>query len=98
VQDALEMFDHPQYKTYTPKFNELKVEIDLPDVQKFRYRVPYTTAQNRLQYYQGEIRAENADEARDQAIKAAQKFFAQNTAFTPDYIDTDITQFEFPNG
>jgi hypothetical protein len=30
VQDALEMFDHPQYKTYTPKFNELKVEIDLP--------------------------------------------------------------------
>ena len=30
VQDALEMFDHPQYKTYTPDFNSLKVEIDLP--------------------------------------------------------------------
>lgn len=29
VQDALEMFDHPQYKTYTPDFNSLKVEIDL---------------------------------------------------------------------
>jgi len=28
VQDALEMFDHPQYKTYTPDFNALKVEID----------------------------------------------------------------------
>jgi len=30
VQDALEMFDHPQYKTYKPDFNALKVEIDLP--------------------------------------------------------------------
>jgi len=94
IQDALNMFEHPQYKTYTPDFNALKVEIDLPDVQNFRYRVPYTTEQNRLQYYEGDIRAENADKARDQVMQAAQKYFAQNTAFTPNYIDTDIISLD----
>ena len=30
IQDALDVFDHPQKKTDTPDFNTLKVEIDLP--------------------------------------------------------------------
>ena len=94
VQNALDRFDNPQFKTSTPDFNTLKVEIDLPDAENFRYRVPYTTEQNRLQYYEGDIRAENADKARDQVIKAAQKYFAQNTAFTPNYIDTDIISMD----
>ena len=99
IQDALDVFDHPQKKTYTPDFNKLNVmPANVEDQENFKYRVPYTTEQNRLQYYEGTIKAADADQARDQAIKAAQKFFAQNTAFTPDYIDTDITQFEFPNG
>jgi len=91
VQDALEFFDHPQVKpTTTPDFNTLKVEIDLPDAENFKYRVPYTTEQNRLQHYEGEIKAANRDAAREQVIKAAQQFFAQNTAFTPDYQSTEI--------
>lgn len=95
IQDALDFFDHPQVKpTTTPDFNTLKVEIDLPDAENFRYRVPYTTEQNRLQYYEGDIRAENADKARDQVMQAAQKYFAQNTAFTPNYIDTDIISLD----
>lgn len=80
--------------TTTPDFNTLKVQIDLPDGENFKYRVPYTTEQNRLQYYEGEIKAEDADKARDQVIKAAQKYFAQNTAFTPNYIDTDIISLD----
>ena len=95
IQDALDFFDHPQVKpTTTPDFNTLKVEIDLPDAENFRYRVPYTTEQNRLQYYEGDIRAENADKARDQVMQDAQKYFAQNTAFTPNYIDTDIISLD----
>lgn len=90
VQNALDRFDNPQFKTSTPDFNTLKVEIDLPDAERFKYRVPYTTEQNRLQHYEGEIRAEDADKARDQIIKAAQQYFAQNPAFTPDYVNTYI--------
>jgi hypothetical protein len=52
--------------------------------------VPYTTEQNRYQNYEGEIKAANRDAAREQVIKAAQQFFAQNTAFTPDYQSTEI--------
>jgi hypothetical protein len=58
--------------------------------QKFAYRVPYTTEQNRYQNYEGEIKAANRDSAREQVIKAAQQFFAQNTAFTPDYQSAEI--------
>ncbi|MDC0862919.1 amidoligase family protein [bacterium] len=95
VQDALDMFDHPQFKTHKPDFNKLNVMLaSVEDQENFKYRVPYTTAQNRLQYYEGEIKAEDADKARDQVIKAAQKYFAQNTAFTPNYIDTDIISLD----
>jgi hypothetical protein len=91
VQDALEMFDHPQFKTHKPDFNKLNVmPANVEDQENFKYRVPYTTAQNRLQYYEGTIKAADADQARDQVLKAAQNYFAQNTAFTPNYIDTEI--------
>jgi hypothetical protein len=93
VQDALNMFEHPQYKTYTPDFNALKVEIDLPDnadFKKFSYRIPYTTEQNRYQTYDGTIKAANRDEARDEIMRQAQVFFQMNNRFTPDYTATEI--------
>ena len=95
IQDALNMFEHPQFKTHKPDFNKLNVMLaSVEDKENFKYRVPYTTEQNRLQYYEGEIKAEDADQARDQVIKAAQKYFAQNTAFTPDYVDTEIISLD----
>jgi len=95
VQDALDMFDHPQFKTHKPDFNKLNVMLaSVEDQENFKYRVPYTTAQNRLQYYEGTIKAADADQARDQVLKAAQNYFAQNTAFTPNYIDTDIISLD----
>ena len=95
IQDALNMFEHPQFKTNTPDFNKLNVmPANVEDQENFKYRVPYTTAQNRLQYYEGTIKAADADQARDQVLKAAQNYFAQNTAFTPNYIDTDIISLD----
>ena len=94
VQDALDFFDHPQVKpTTTPDFNTLKVEIDLPDeadYQKFSYRIPYTTEQNRYQTYDGTIKAPNREAARDEIFKQAQVFFQMNNRFTPDYTETEI--------
>ena len=93
IQDALNMFEHPQYKTYTPDFNRLKVQIDLPDdsdYKKFSYRIPYTTEQNRYQTYDGTIKAPNREAARDEILKQAQVFFQMNNRFTPDYPSTEI--------
>ena len=93
IQDALNMFEHPQFKTYTPDFNKLKVQIDLPDdadFKKFSYRIPYTTEQNRYQTYDGTIKAANRDEARDEIMRQAQVFFQMNNRFTPDYTSTEI--------
>ena len=93
VQDALTMFEHPQYKTYTPDFKQLKVQIDLPDdadFKKFSYRIPYTTEQNRYQTYDGTIKAANRDETRDEIMRQAQVFFQMNNRFTPDYPATEI--------
>ena len=93
IQDALNMFEHPQYKTYTPDFNRLKVQIDLPDdsdYKKFSYRIPYTTEQNRYQTYDGTIKAPNREAARDELMKQAQVFFQMNNRFTPDYTSTEI--------
>jgi hypothetical protein len=93
IQDALNMFEHPQYKTYTPDFNKLKVQIDLPDdsdYKKFSYRIPYTTEQNRYQTYDGTIKAPNREAARDEILKQAQVFFQMNNRFTPDYPSTEI--------
>ncbi len=93
IQDALNMFEHPQYKTYTPDFNKLKVQIDLPDdsdYKKFSYRIPYTTEQNRYQTYDGTIKAPNREAARDEILKQAQVFFQMNNRFTPDYTETEI--------
>tara|TARA_B100001057_G_scaffold490450_1_gene578774 strand:+ start:16386 stop:19412 length:3027 start_codon:yes stop_codon:yes gene_type:complete len=90
VQNALDRFDNPQFKTSTPDFNTLKVEIDLPDAQNFRYRVPYTKGDGGIYHYEGDIRAEDADKARDQVINAAKGYFVMNPQFTPNYIDTDI--------
>jgi hypothetical protein len=92
IQDALNMFEHPQYKTYTPDFNKLKVQIDLPDtadLKKFSYRIPYT-GDSRYQTYDGTIKAANRDEARDEIMKQAQYFFQINSQFTPDYTATEI--------
>ena len=94
IQDALDTFDQPPFTNWTPDFNTLKVEIDLPDAENFKYRVPYTTGQNRLQYYEGEIRAENRDKAREQVLIAAQNYFATRTALTPDYVDTEIISLD----
>jgi hypothetical protein len=92
VDDTLKAFEpNGLYGAFTPKYQLLKV--DMPDdanYKKFAYRVPYTTEQNRYQNYEGEIKAANRDAAREQVIKAAQQFFAQNTAFTPDYQSTEI--------
>jgi len=92
IQDALNMFEHPQYKTYTPDFNKLKVQIDLPDtadLKKFSYRIPYT-GDSRYQTYDGTIKAANRDEARDEIMRQAQYFFQINNQFTPDYTATEI--------
>jgi hypothetical protein len=92
IQDALNMFEHPQYKTYTPDFNQLKVQIDLPDtadLKKFAYKIPYT-GDNRYQTYDGTITAANRDEARDEIIAQAEYFFQINNQFTPDYTATEI--------
>jgi hypothetical protein len=92
VQDALNMFEHPQYKTYTPDFNQLKVQIDLPDtadLKKFAYKIPYT-GDSRYQTYDGTITAANRDEARDEIIAQAEYFFQINSQFTPDYTATEI--------
>ena len=92
VQDALNMFEHPQYKTYTPDFNQLKVQIDLPDtadLKKFAYKIPYT-GDSRYQTYDGTITAANRDEARDEIIAQAEYFFQINSQFTPDYQSTVI--------
>ncbi len=93
IQDALNMFEHPQYKTYTPDFTKLKVQIDLPntaDFKKFAYKIPYTTEQNRYQTYDGTITAANRDEARDAIMAQAEFFFQMNNRFTPDYPETII--------
>ena len=92
IQDALNMFEHPQYKTYTPDFNKLKVQIDLPDtadLKKFAYKIPYT-GDSRYQTYDGTITAANRDEARDEIIAQAEYFFQINSQFTPDYTATEI--------
>jgi len=94
IQDALNVFEHPQKKTDTPDFNTLKVEIDLPepdkaDLKKFSYRIPYT-GDSRYQTYDGTIKAANRDEARDEIMKQAQYFFQINSQFTPDYTATEI--------
>ncbi len=92
IQDALTMFEHPQYKTYTPDFNKLKVQIDLPktaDFKKFAYKIPYT-GDSRYQTYDGTITAANRDEARDAIIAQAEFFFQMNSQFTPDYASTVI--------
>jgi hypothetical protein len=92
IQDALNMFEHPQYKTYTPDFNKLKVQIDLPktaDFKKFAYKIPYT-GDSRYQTYDGTITAANRDEARDAIIAQAEFFFQINNQFTPDYASTVI--------
>jgi len=92
IQDALNMFEHPQYKTYTPDFTKLKVQIDLPktaDFKKFAYKIPYT-GDSRYQTYDGTITAANRDEARDAIIAQAEFFFQMNSQFTPDYASTVI--------
>ena len=92
VDDTLKAFEpNGLYGAFTPKYQLLKVDmLDDANYKKFAYRVPYTTEQNRYQNYEGEIKAANRDAAREQVIKAAQQFFAQNTAFTPDYQSAEI--------
>ena len=95
IQDALNMFEHPQFKTHKPDFNKLNVmlahpEPDDADYKKFAYRIPYTTEQNRYQNYEGEIKAANREAARDEIMKQAQVFFQMNNRFTPDYQSTEI--------
>ena len=94
VQDALNMFEHPQYKTYTPDFNTLKVQIDLPDAESFSYEVPYTKGDGGTYNYEGKIKAQNADAARDEIIRQAQVYFQMNPQFTPDYPSTTITSLD----
>jgi hypothetical protein len=94
VQDALNMFEHPQYKTYTPDFKQLKVEIDLPDAESFSYEVPYTKGDGGTYNYEGKIKAQNADAARDEIMKQAQVYFQMNPQFTPDYPSTTITSLD----
>ena len=98
VQDALEFFDHPQVKpTTTPDFNSLKVEIDLPDdagLESFSYEVPYTKGDGGTYNYEGKIKAQNADAARDEIMKQAQVYFQMNSQFTPDYPSTTITSLD----
>ena len=93
VQDVLALFDQLPYANWTPDFNTLKVQIDLPDdsdYKKFSYRIPYTTEQNRYQTYDGTIKAPNREAARDEIMKQAQVFFQMNNRFTPDYPETQI--------
>jgi len=94
IQDALNMFEHPQFKTHTPDFNKLNVTpanvADDADYKKFAYRIPYTTEQNRYQTYDGTIKAPNREAARDEIMKQAQVFFQMNNRFTPDYTSTQI--------
>ena len=95
IQDALNMFEHPQFKTHKPDFNKLNVmlahpEPDDSDYKKFSYRIPYTTEQNRYQTYDGTIKAPNREAARDEILKQAQVFFQMNNRFTPDYTETEI--------
>ena len=91
IQDALNMFEHPQFKTHTPDFNKLNVMLaNVEDNKKFAYKIPYTTEQNRYQTYDGTITAANRDEARDEIMTQAQVFFQMNNRFTPDYQSTVI--------
>ena len=95
IQDALNMFEHPQFKTHKPDFNKLNVmpahpESDEADYKKFAYRIPYTTEQNRYQTYDGTIKAPNREAARDEIFKQAQVFFQMNNRFTPNYPETEI--------
>ena len=98
IQDALDTFDQPPYTKWTPDFTTLKVDIDVPDAENFSYEVPYTKDDGAggtgLYNYEGEIKAQNADEAREQIIKAAQKYFQMNPQFTPDYPSTTITSLD----
>ena len=94
VQNALDRFDNPQFKTSTPDFNTLKVDIDLPDAESFSYEVPYSKGDGGTYNYEGKIKAQNADAARDEIIRQAQVYFQMNPQFTPDYPSTTITSLD----
>ena len=72
----------------------LKVEIDLPDAESFSYEVPYTKGDGGTYNYEGKIKAQNADAARDEIIRQAQVYFQMNPQFTPDYPSTTITSLD----
>jgi hypothetical protein len=94
VQDVLALFDQLPYANWTPDFNTLKVQIDLPDAESFSYEVPYSKGDGLAYNYEGKIKAQNADAARDEIIRQAQVYFQMNPQFTPDYPSTTITSLD----